>query len=92
MNSASQYVKFGGCLGFSSVFLLVLLKNRDIVSAVLDASIACVIMAFVFKQLYLYTISLGKRAKEAEDAVAPNLKNEKRDSDYESLPDSKAES
>ena len=92
MSSASQYVKFGGCLGFSSVFLLVLLKNRDIVSAVLDASIACVIMAFVFKQLYLYTISLGRRAKEAKTATASNTKNDRKGSDYESLTDSRSES
>ena len=63
MSSASDYVKFGGCLGFSAVFLLVLLKNRDIVGALLDASIACVIMALVFRQLHGLTISLEKEVK-----------------------------
>ena len=79
-------------MGFSVVFLLVLLKNRDIVGAVLDASIACVIMAFVFKQLYLYTISLEKRARENKAANKTRPTRNKQDSEYESLTDNQAES
>ena len=79
-------------MGFSVVFLLVLLKNRDIVGAVLDASIACVIMAFVFRQLYLYTISLEKRAKENRAVDTPRPTKNQGDSRYESLTDNQAES
>lgn len=91
MSSASQYVKFGGCLGFSAVFLLVLLKNRDIVSALMDASIACVIMAFVFKQLHSYTSSLGKEVREKNITNPSDQGDFKGEADYESLTDGRAE-
>jgi hypothetical protein len=91
MSSASQYVKFGGCLGFSAVFLLVLLKNRDIVGALMDASIACVIMAFVFKQLHGYTSSLGKKVKEAKKTASSAKAGYEEESGYNSLTDDRAE-
>ena len=45
MKAASEYIKFGGFLGFTSVFLLVLVRDRDVVAAVFDASVACIVMA-----------------------------------------------
>jgi hypothetical protein len=58
MNPAGEFVKFGGFLGFSTVFLFVLLNEQDIVSAVLDASVACVVMGLVFKMLHSYAVGL----------------------------------
>lgn len=92
MSSASEFVKIGGCLGFSTVFLLVLLKNRDIVSALMDASIACVIMALVFKQLHNYTSSLEKNAKESTVSEFSNHTDFEEDTHYESLTDDRVES
>jgi uncharacterized membrane protein YjfL (UPF0719 family) len=60
MNPAGEFVKLGGFLGFSTVFLFVLLNEQDIVSAVFDASVACVIMGLVFKVLYSYAVGLHR--------------------------------
>lgn len=92
MSSASEFVKIGGCLGFSTVFLLVLLKNRDIVSALMDASIACVVMALVFKQLHSYTSSLEKKAKESKVTELSNHTDFEEETQYESLTDGRDES
>ena len=67
MSSACEFIKFGGCLGFSSVFLIVLLNGRDIISAVLEASVACVVVAMVFKLVHNYALSLKKRSARAEN-------------------------
>jgi len=69
MNTASEYVKFGGFLGFSSIFLMVLFKDRDVVAAVFDASIACVIMAYAFKLLHSHTINLHNQVVREKRAV-----------------------
>lgn len=71
MKTACEYVKFGGCLGFTTVFLWVLLRDRDVVSAVFDASIACVVMAFAFKLLHRYTRMLHMEVvRSRQDALA----------------------
>ncbi len=92
MNAASEYVKFGGFLGFTSVFLLVLLKDRDVVAAVFDASVACLIMAFAFKLLHGYTVSLHNQMVRAKQAVALQQSDESDSSDIKSLSDSEVES
>lgn len=69
MNTAGEYVKFGGFLGFSSVFLMVLLKDRDVVAAVFDASIACVILAYAFKLLHSHTINLHNQVMREKRAI-----------------------
>lgn len=58
MSSQSDFVKLGGLFGFAVVFLAVLLKSKDVASAVMDASIACVVMAFAFKKWFDYSIHL----------------------------------
>jgi uncharacterized membrane protein YjfL (UPF0719 family) len=84
MHAASEFVKFGGFVGFSSVFLLVLLRDRDIVAAVSDASIACVVMALAFRQFANYTHKLdlelkksrkttNKKKQDPEEGLLPNL-------------------
>jgi uncharacterized membrane protein YjfL (UPF0719 family) len=66
MQAESNFIKFGGFIGFTSVFLLVLLKDRDIVNAVSDASVACVVMAIVFQQFHSYARSLENQISEAK--------------------------
>jgi len=89
MNTASEYIKVGGFLGFSSVFLLVLVRDRDIVAAVFDGSIACVVMAYAFRLLYSYTVSLRNQVVRERQAV---MLQESNASAIKSLSDSKFES
>lgn len=85
MNTASEYVKFGGCMGFTSIFLLVLIRDRDIVAAVFDGSVACIIMAFAFKLLHDYTISLHNQVVREKKAFAQQQLKQSNDTDRKSL-------
>jgi hypothetical protein len=84
MNNAREYIKIGGFLGFSSVFLLVFLRDRDVVGAVFDASVACLVMAYAFKILHAYIHNLHRsviRARQKataailDDTPQPRLKS-----------------
>ena len=91
MNTAGEYVKFGGFLGFSTVFLLVLFKDRDVVAAVFDASIACVIMAYVFKLLHSHTINLHNQiVREKRAMMAAQTIDDDDVSDRKALSDGSA--
>ncbi|MDD4350077.1 MAG: hypothetical protein PHF70_13290 [Opitutales bacterium] len=62
MSSTSNWVKTGGLFTFSLIFIFVLLKDRDIVTALTDASIACVIVALALKILDKYISNLQSEA------------------------------
>lgn len=88
MSAASEYVKFGGLLGFTSVFLLVLLKDRDIVAAVFDASVACIVMAYVFKLLHGYIVSLHREVMREKQPIELPEADESGTAEVKSLSDS----
>lgn len=75
-------------MGFSSIFLLVLFKDRDVVAAVFDASIACVIMAYAFKLLHGHTINLhNQTVREKRAVMASQVVDDEDVSDPKALSD-----
>jgi len=87
MKAASEYIKFGGFLGFTSVFLLVLVRDRDVVAAVFDASVACIVMAYAFKMLHSYTISLQNQVLRSKQTAMMQAVEGSDASDIKSLSD-----
>lgn len=82
MSKTSNWVKTGGLFAFSLIFVFVLLKDRDIVTALTDASIACVIVALALKILDRYISSLqaeSYRRRIAEQKKAENKQGEGND-------------
>lgn len=63
-------------MGFTTVFLWVLLRDRDVVSAVFDGSVACVVMAFAFKLLHGYTRTLHREVVRAKQAALSEQEEE----------------
>ena len=93
MNTAGEYVKFGGFLGFSSVFLLVLFRDRDVVAAVFDASVACLVVAYAFKLLHSHTVNLhNQMVREKRAVLASRAIDESEASDLKALSDRGLES